>query len=134
MIYLPRGGYYVNTRSGPVQFGLPPETIKDSMKLGLTLPTIFVLPKERFNLQMGMNVGEFEFPAYFSFFVKRKKVTLIVERNVEPLVRTIFRETLLGPQNVQMPGIKQSLHTFTDLLFSYQFLYIILLPVSIIIC
>jgi hypothetical protein len=52
VIYLPRGGTYVQTSAGPLQFGLPPETIKDSMNLGLTLPTNFVLPKERFNLQM----------------------------------------------------------------------------------
>lgn len=72
VIYLPRGGTYVQTSSGPLQFGLPPETIKDSMNLGLTLPTNFVLPKERFNLQMGMNVAEFEFPAYYNFFIKRR--------------------------------------------------------------
>ncbi len=47
------GGTWVQTKgAGPVQFGLPPETIKDCMAEGLTLPTHYVLPKERFNLQV----------------------------------------------------------------------------------
>ena len=33
--YLPRGGVHVTTKYGAVQFGLPPETIKDAMQLGL---------------------------------------------------------------------------------------------------
>lgn len=101
--FLPRGGTYVSTAVGPVQFGLPPETIKDSMQMGLSLPTHFVLPKERFNLQTGINVAEFEFPAYFNFFVLRKRVNLVVTREVEPLIRTIFQETLLGPRKVELP-------------------------------
>ena len=59
VVYLPRGGTVVNTVIGPIQFGIPPETIKDSINLGLTLPAYFVLPKQRFNLQMGINVAEF---------------------------------------------------------------------------
>lgn len=101
--FLPRGGTYVQTSAGPVQFGMPPETIKDSMEMGLTLPTHYVLPKERFNLQTGINVAEFEFPAYFSFFVQRKKVNLVVARDVEAKIRTIFQETLLGPLRIKEP-------------------------------
>ena len=33
--YLPRGGVHVQTKYGAVQFGLPPETIKDSMQMKL---------------------------------------------------------------------------------------------------
>ena len=33
--HLPRGGVHVQTCHGAVQFGIPPETIKDSMALGL---------------------------------------------------------------------------------------------------
>ena len=62
VVYLPRGGIYVHTPAGPVQFGMPPETIKDSMSLGLTLPAFFVVPKERFNLAAGINVAEFGVP------------------------------------------------------------------------
>jgi hypothetical protein len=47
--------------------------------------------------QTGINVGEFEFPAYFNFFVLRKRLVLITTPEVEPLVRLIFQITLLGP-------------------------------------
>ena len=30
---------------------MPPETIKDSLNLGLEVPSIFVPPKDRFNLK-----------------------------------------------------------------------------------
>eukprot|EP00965_Chrysotila_dentata_P136882 4527357-Pleurochrysis_carterae.AAC.2 len=33
--------------AGPIQFGIPPETIKDAMLLGLEVPSIFVVPKAR---------------------------------------------------------------------------------------
>jgi hypothetical protein len=32
---------------------MPPETIKDSLNLGLEVPAIFVPPKDRFNLKYG---------------------------------------------------------------------------------
>ena len=60
----------MQTRYGAVQFGLPPETIKDSMSGGLEVPGIFVVPKDRFNLKYGTNTAEVEFPGYFNFFVK----------------------------------------------------------------
>ena len=104
VVYLPRGGIYVHTPAGPIQFGMPPETIKDSMRLGLTLPSYFIVPKERFNLVGGINVAEFEFPAYYNFFFKRRRINLITTTAVEPLIRTIFRETLLGPLAVEWPA------------------------------
>jgi CRP-like cAMP-binding protein/glyoxylase-like metal-dependent hydrolase (beta-lactamase superfamily II) len=103
--YLPRGGVYLPTCAGPVQFGIPPESIKDSLSQGLQLPSHYVLPKQRFNLQTGINVAEFEFPAYFNFFVLRKRINLIITREVEALIRTIFQETLLGPKEVAWPEV-----------------------------
>ena len=43
---LPRGGVVVKTSAGLVQVGVPPETIKDTMALGLDVPTTYVVPKE----------------------------------------------------------------------------------------
>ena len=42
---LPRGGYYVRTSAGPIQIGIPPETIKDVMELKLDVPIAYVLPR-----------------------------------------------------------------------------------------
>lgn len=95
---LPRGGCVVETKAGPVQFGMPPETIKDHMNLGRTVPTTYVVPFQRFHRTMAINVAEFEFPAYFNFFVLRKKVRLVCTASGEAQIRSVFQETLLGPK------------------------------------
>lgn len=56
------------------QVGIPPETIKDSMTQGLPVPQYYVMPQETFcrtlGNSLGVNVAEFEFPAYYNFFLK----------------------------------------------------------------
>lgn len=37
------GGFVAKTSAGLIQVGIPPETIKDSMNLGATIPTNFVI-------------------------------------------------------------------------------------------
>jgi hypothetical protein len=103
IIELPRGGVSIDTSAvGPVQFGIPPETIKDSMNLGLDPPSVYIVPVDRFCRDMGpalgVNLAEFEFPAYFNFFVRGKRCTLIVDSvDAERNIRKVFNETLLGP-------------------------------------
>jgi hypothetical protein len=48
MTYLPRGGSYVKTSAGPIQIGMPPESIKDTMLMGLPTPVIYVFPSKRY--------------------------------------------------------------------------------------
>jgi len=69
---------------------MPPETIKDSMDLGLKVPKYFIVPSQRFDTRIGLSVAEFEFPAYFNFFVQKNKVNLIVDKEGELAIRTIF--------------------------------------------
>jgi len=98
-----RGGITIETKAvGMVQFGIPPETIKDSMRLGIDIPTVYVVPVERFCREMGpalgVNLAEFEFPAYYNFFVLRRKCLLVVDSfEAEKNIRKVFSETLLGP-------------------------------------
>lgn len=40
------------------------------------------------------------FPAYYNFFFKRQPVNLIVEPDVEAKIRTVFQETLFGPETI----------------------------------
>jgi hypothetical protein len=102
-VSLPRGGLSIETKAvGRIQFGIPPETIKDSMRLGLNVPEIYIVPSERFCREMGpalgINLAEFEFPAYFNYFVRGRKVTLVVDSDeAETNIRNVFGETLLGP-------------------------------------
>lgn len=65
MQQLPRGGISIETKAvGRVQFGIPPETIKDSMRLGLDVPRVYIVPAERFcrdiGPALGLNLAEFE--------------------------------------------------------------------------
>lgn len=100
---LPRGGLSLDTKAvGRVQFGIPPETIKDSMSLGMQVPKVYIVPVERFCREMGpalgVNLAEFEFPAYFNFFVNKSKCMLVVDSDdAEDNIRRVFSETLLGP-------------------------------------
>ena len=97
-VELPRGGLYVRTSAGAIQFGVPPETIKDVMKLGLELPAVFVVPHELFDRRRGVNVAECEFPAYYGFFVLKRRIRLLVDdAGIEARVRAVFEESLFGP-------------------------------------
>lgn len=102
---LSRGGAIVLTSIGPIQFGCPPETIKDSMVLGLGIPTHYVIPANRFvrkfGPSQGINAAEFEFPAYCNFFFKGKRVSLVVnDEDVKSRIENVFQETLLGPREI----------------------------------
>eukprot|EP00535_Pseudo-nitzschia_heimii_P006923 CAMPEP_0197189262 /NCGR_PEP_ID=MMETSP1423-20130617/19463_1 /TAXON_ID=476441 /ORGANISM="Pseudo-nitzschia heimii, Strain UNC1101" /LENGTH=1386 /DNA_ID=CAMNT_0042641321 /DNA_START=116 /DNA_END=4279 /DNA_ORIENTATION=+ len=101
---LPRGGISIETKAvGRVQFGIPPETIKDSMRLGIPVPQIYIVPAERFCREMGpalgVNLAEFEFPGYFNFFIRQINCTLVVDsQDAEDNICRVFEETLLGPK------------------------------------
>ncbi|CAM9427889.1 unnamed protein product, partial [Scytosiphon promiscuus] len=105
---LPRGGTYLSTIVGPIQakqVGMPPETIKDSMDLGLPVPQYYVMPPETFcrtlGNSLGINVAEFEFPAYYNFFLKGQTMKLVVDSvETENRVRALMQETLLGPEQI----------------------------------
>ena len=72
------------------------------MRLGLPVPQVYIVPVERFCREMGpalgVNLAEFEFPAYFNYFVYKKRCTLVVDSaDAEQNIRRVFSETLLGP-------------------------------------
>ena len=72
------------------------------MRLGIPVPQIYIVPAERFCREMGpalgVNLAEFEFPAYFNFFVYKKRCTLVVDsQDAQDKICSVFGETLLGP-------------------------------------
>ncbi|MBL9027874.1 MAG: cAMP/cGMP-dependent 3',5'-cyclic-AMP/GMP phosphodiesterase [Myxococcales bacterium] len=96
-VKLPRGGIYLPTPAGPVQVGVPPETIKDSMALGIPLPDVFVIPPDLFDRRRGLTLAEIEFPAYFNYFVLKRRARLVVEtENTATRLRTMMRESLFA--------------------------------------
>lgn len=102
VIELPRGGYLTKTSEGQIQFGAPPETIKDTVVTKESVPQIFVLPRQLFHWQKGINVADMEFPLYFNFFIRKQK-TLIVgtEMQCRRLIIALH-EAVFGPQNLDL--------------------------------
>lgn len=99
VITLPRGGYLVETSSGYIQFGAPPETIKDTMTLPGGVPRIFVLPERLFNPLKGISIAEMEFPLYYNFFVKKQRTTVICSEKQADQIRAVLHESLFGPED-----------------------------------
>ncbi len=95
---LPRGGYLVDTPAGYIQFGAPPETIKDTMRMPKGVPQIFVLTDELFSWTKGICVAEIEFPIYFNFFIKKKKTFVVARKDQYPRMKKVLQESLWGPE------------------------------------
>jgi CRP-like cAMP-binding protein/phosphoribosyl 1,2-cyclic phosphodiesterase len=98
LIALPRGGYLVQTPAGYVQFGSPPETIKDTMKLPGGVPEIFVLPEKMFNWIKGISIAEIEFPLYWNYFIRKKKTLIICREEQFEKMKKVFKESVFGPE------------------------------------
>ena len=99
---LPRGGYIVKTSAGLIQFGAPPETIKDTMILPEKVPTIFVLPGELFNVEKGIAVAELEFPLYYNHFLCQKKTLVIGTEKQREQLKVVLQESVFGPEHLNL--------------------------------
>eukprot|EP00924_Labyrinthula_sp_SR-Ha-C_P003287 snap_masked-scaffold_15-processed-gene-5.1-mRNA-1 protein AED:0.09 eAED:0.15 QI:0/0/0/1/1/1/6/0/889 len=97
-ISLPGGGVWLSVGSAVMQFGCPPETIKDSMRLGLEVPQFYVAFGEIFSSSLGINIAELEFPTYFNFFIKKRRTIVLTTADIRDRLREVFQETLLGPK------------------------------------
>lgn len=102
VITLSRGGYLVETSNGLVQFGAPPETIKDTMLLPGNVPEIFVLTRDMFSWKKGIGTGEMEFPLYYNFFIRNKKTTIICTPENFERMKIVLHESLFGPDNMNL--------------------------------
>lgn len=99
LIELPRGGYLVQTPVGNVQFGSPPETIKDTMRLPGGVPEMFILPEKMFNWIKGISIAEIEFPLYWNFFIQKKKTIIICRDEQFKKMKKVLEESVFGPEN-----------------------------------
>ena len=124
---LPRGGYLVDTPIGYIQFGLPPETIKDTMILEKGVPRVFVLTRDMFNWLKGISIAEMEFPMYYNFFIRKQKTLLICSKEQQARIRRVLQESLFGPRNfdigidydttvdgISIPEIKSEMNFFRN--------------------
>jgi CRP-like cAMP-binding protein len=98
-VRLPRGGYLVSTPDGYVQFGTPPETIKDTMGLPGSVPRVFVLPRRMFNWRKGINLSDLEFPIYHNFFLKKQKTHIVGSSLQIARLASALSEAIFGPRD-----------------------------------
>eukprot|EP01119_Soliformovum_irregulare_P016677 TRINITY_DN4868_c0_g2_i3.p1 TRINITY_DN4868_c0_g2~~TRINITY_DN4868_c0_g2_i3.p1 ORF type:complete len:1018 (-),score=260.94 TRINITY_DN4868_c0_g2_i3:72-3125(-) len=95
--------YVWESSIGPIQIGVPPETIKKSMRDGVAVPKVYVLPAMLFSGDE--NFGEVEFPIYFNYFMKKafldpeNRIILIGTKEDLDRIRTIFSESFYGPKD-----------------------------------
>lgn len=94
---LNRGGFLVNTSSGNIQFGIPPETIKDTMKLPGNVPETYIVPNYMFSIEEGISLAELEFPIYFNFFIRQRKTRVICTEAQARRLTVVLKEALTGP-------------------------------------
>lgn len=74
------------------------------MALQLPLPAIYVVPPVLFDRRRGLNLAEIEFPAYFNFFVLKRRATLVVEtQDTADRLRTMMRESLFASRRPTNP-------------------------------
>ena len=99
---LARGGYVVETSAGRIQFGAPPETIKDSLPTSSGVPEIFVLPREMFNWSKGINVADMEFPIYYHYFIRGKRPLICGTFSQAKLLARALQEAVFGPRNFDL--------------------------------
>jgi CRP-like cAMP-binding protein len=101
---LPRGGFLVDSPEGYIQFGAPPETIKDTMALPKSVPLVFVLPRALFDWRKGINLADLEFPIYYNFFIRKKKTHIICTRSQAGRLVRALQEALFGPLELSLAG------------------------------
>lgn len=99
---LPRGGNVVKVSHGILQVGAPPETIKDSIRLYNDVPNIYCIGDENFCFIRGLNLSELEFPIYYNFFIKKRKIFIVGTKKQCNTLRNIMNLVLFGKGPVDL--------------------------------
>jgi hypothetical protein len=60
------------------------------MILKLDVPTYFIIPSKRFDKIGNLNVAEFEFPAYYNYFIHKKKINLVCDKSTMDAIKLAF--------------------------------------------
>jgi len=97
-----RGGILITDDEFMLQIGAYPESIKDTMKIKRGVPDLYLLPEELFDLELGVNAADIEFPAYYNFFIKGRKLRFICHSHqLRPIMR-VLREAVFGPWKIDV--------------------------------
>ena len=98
---LNRGGLLAERGNFTLQVGAYPETIKDTMAAKQGVPDLFLVPRDLFDHQLGISAVELEFPLYYNFYLKKRKLRFICHRQqLRPILR-VLKESLFGPTTLR---------------------------------
>lgn len=101
-VSLPRGGILIPTAGGNIQFGIPSETIKDTMKLECGVPTTYIVPHYMFDITKGLSLSDIEFPVYFNFFINKRKTRIVCSEIQRKRLEEVIFEALFGPKTIDV--------------------------------
>ncbi|MBI2945124.1 MAG: MBL fold metallo-hydrolase, partial [Candidatus Wallbacteria bacterium] len=102
VLSLPAGGFVVQTSEGWVQFGIPPETIKDTMTMPCGVPSLYIVPRKMFYLDRGISTAEMEFPFYYNFFILRRKCRILCTASQKRRLTAVMKESVFGPEELDL--------------------------------
>lgn len=98
---LSRGGLLVENGTFTLQVGAYPETIKDTMAAKQGVPDLFLVPQELFDHHLGISAVELEFPLYYNFYLKKRKLRFLCRKHqLRPILR-VLKESLFGPSTLR---------------------------------
>lgn len=99
---LPRGGTLLLTSIGTIQFGIPPETIKDTLPLPCEVPKILIIGDQFFSYSRGITFADVEFPIFFNFFIRRQQCIIICTPSQKARVKAFMQESMFGPESIHL--------------------------------
>ncbi|MBI4867086.1 MAG: cyclic nucleotide-binding domain-containing protein [Candidatus Wallbacteria bacterium] len=97
---LGRGGLLFPTAAGWIQYGVVPETIKDTMVLPGGVPCTYIVPQRLFCTERGISLAELEFPCYFNFFIKNRRTTIVCRSAQRAVLEQVLAEAVFGPEEL----------------------------------
>ncbi|MBX3168874.1 MAG: cyclic nucleotide-binding domain-containing protein [Candidatus Eremiobacteraeota bacterium] len=98
---LNRGGLLAERGNFTLQVGAYPETIKDTMTAKQGVPDLFLVPRELFDHQLGISAVELEFPLYYNFYLKKRKLRFVCHRSQLRAILRVLKESLFGPTSLR---------------------------------
>ena len=99
---LPRGGLLVRWDDFVVQLGAYPETIKDTIKAETGVPNLFIQPESLFDIHNGISLAELEFPLYYNYYVKGRKLRFICRPEQSRPIFRLLKEAVFGPSSFHL--------------------------------
>ncbi|MEN2998566.1 MAG: cyclic nucleotide-binding domain-containing protein [Brevinematia bacterium] len=100
-LQLPRGGYiFLSDGKILFQLGVPPETIKDSIKMFGEAPQYYVVPRNMIDKTTFLNVAEIEFPIYYNYFIRKRKTFILCTKEQRKALEVLLKESLIGPDEI----------------------------------